>query len=65
MTCNQMILLLSICRGTEDSEFRVGTYENDLKHLQAEGYIKRSRDRNFMTPLANAWVRDVVLKDPQ
>ena len=65
MTCNQMILLLQIYRGTIDREQDIGCFTNDLKHLQHHGYIHENRDRVHITPLANIWIRDVILKDPQ
>ena len=34
MTCNQLILLCQIYRGTEAREFKIGTWEDDLKILK-------------------------------
>jgi hypothetical protein len=65
MTPNQLILLLQIYRGTEDRETDIGSYPNDLKYLIHQGYVQTNRDRQYVTPLANIWIRDHVLKEPQ
>lgn len=67
MTANQMITLLQAYRGTLGHEFRVGTFENDIKHLVATGFLMNGRRDGYpeCTPLAYKWIRDEVLKGPQ
>lgn len=60
-----MILLLQIYRGTEDRETDIGDYANNLKYLEQQGYVHRERGPCCITPLANIWIRDTLLKDPQ
>lgn len=68
MTCNQLILLLQIYRGTLKNELKIGTFKDDVLFLEREGYIKTSpafNDTHFeCTPLATRWVRDELLKGP-
>lgn len=39
MTCNQLITLLNIYRGTEDLEHKVGMYETDILILKSKDLI--------------------------
>lgn len=40
LTCNQLILLLEIFRGTEDTANVLGTYFDDMQHLLKLGLIE-------------------------
>lgn len=58
MTCNQMITLLQIYRGTIEDEMPIGTLKNDLYFLNerklivkafVEHEVKGTRFRNWMS----------------
>lgn len=70
MTCNQLMTLLAIYRGTLADEYKIGTRESDLAFLQREGFIKpahnNGRNGDFAcTVLAERWIRDDLLKGPK
>lgn len=66
MTSNQLVLLLQVYRGSYKSENHPGTYEDDKRFLLKRGYLMLvGADQGLdCTPLARAWVRDHVLKEP-
>lgn len=70
MTCNQLMALLAIYRGTLADELKIGTQQNDLAWLKRQGYIMEAHNngRNLdydTTALAYRWIRDELLKGPK
>lgn len=70
MTANQLIVLLQVYRGTLANEMQCGTFQNDLNHLVAEGFLKKvqvpaSRTHPTFgydtTTLATAWIKSYLL----
>lgn len=55
LTCNQLMLLCSLYRGTHAEELRIGTHDKDLHHLHQLGYV--DPEDNAITPLGNARVQ--------
>ena len=47
LTCNQMMILLAIYRGTLEQELKVGTFSDDLDKLIKIGYITVKREGKF------------------
>ncbi len=51
ITCNQLILLLNIYRGTTSNEDHIGTFLSDLGHLQKKGFITIGDHEYKVSPL--------------
>lgn len=70
MTANQLIALLQVYRGTLANEMQCGSFQHDLNHLVAEGFLKKihvpaSRSHPTFgydtTALASAWIKSHLL----
>lgn len=63
MTCNQMILLLQIYRGTLGGEMLMGTYEKDALYLTDRGLIQPGTYKCWVTTTkADIFIRGAVLE---
>lgn len=60
MTCNQAILLMQIYRGTIISEYRIGTYADDLAYLKDMGLVRFHIDGLYTMPAGDTVVKNML-----
>jgi hypothetical protein len=61
-TCNQLMVLLDIYRGTFESTRHLGTVKADVSVLYEEGYISSKTGVGYLLPKGKAEVERVLYK---